>query len=109
MCFDVSSGTEWFRRRSHESIIEEAKQMIEEPDFKGYIHDVGGPTARFSSVQPVTNRLNNRVYVPNRQCLFPKPCQNLKADHMMIILNFLRKLEETCRSEESIYSLRNSI
>ena len=48
--------------RSHESIIAEAKQMIKEPDFKGYIHDVGGPTADFRGTERVTNRLS-MVYV----------------------------------------------
>lgn len=65
--------------RSHESIIEEAKMLTKEPDFKGYIHDVGGPTANFRS--PACKKQLKHGACPNKQCLFPKPCDNLIADH----------------------------
>ncbi len=75
--------------RSHESIIDEAKRVIEEPDFKGYIHDVGGPTANFR--QPACQKQLTRGACQNRQCLFPTPCRNMTADHSDY-LKLLRKL-----------------
>ena len=75
--------------RSHESIIEEARKMVAEPDFKGYIHDVGGPTANFR--QPSCQKQMTQGVCKNRQCLFPKPCPNLTADHSDY-LALLRKL-----------------
>ena len=77
--------------RSHESIIEEAKMLTEEPDFKGYIHDVGGPTANFRF--PACKKQLEKGACPNKQCLFPKPCQNMIADHKDYI-KLLRKLRE---------------
>ena len=77
--------------RSHESIIEEAKLLTEEPDFKGYIHDVGGPTANFR--QPSCEKQLKVGVCKHRQCLFPKPCPNMKADHSDY-LKLLRKLRE---------------
>lgn len=65
--------------RSHESLLEEARRMTKEADFKGYIHDVGGPTANFRHPS-CQKQLQNGV-CQNRQCLFPKPCPNLDADH----------------------------
>ncbi len=65
--------------RSHESIIEEAKALTKESDFKGYIHDVGGPTANFRA--PACKKQLKHGACPNKQCLFPKPCDNLIADH----------------------------
>ena len=65
--------------RSHESIINEAKRMTEMPDFKGYIHDVGGPTANFR--RPACDKQLTKGACKNKQCLFPKPCSNLKVDH----------------------------
>ena len=65
--------------RSHESIIEEAKTLTKESDFKGYIHDVGGPTANFRA--PACKKQLKHGACPNKQCLFPKPCDNLIADH----------------------------
>ena len=78
--------------RSHESIIEEAKQMIEDPQFKGYIHDVGGPTANFRA--PACKKQLKYGACTNKQCLFPKPCKNLIADHKeyLSILRDLRKI-----------------
>lgn len=75
--------------RSHESIIEEAKTIIKEPDFKGYIHDVGGPTANFR--QPACKKQLTCGVCQNRQCLFPEPCRNMIADHSDY-LSLLRKL-----------------
>jgi len=75
--------------RSHESIINEAKQMVWEPDFKGYIHDVGGPTANFRG--PSCDKQLTRGVCKNRQCLFPTPCPNLKVDHSDY-LELLREL-----------------
>ena len=75
--------------RSHESIVAEAKLMTQDPDFKGYIHDVGGPTANFR--RPACDKQKTKGACPHRQCLFPKPCPNLKADHTDY-LQLLRKL-----------------
>ncbi len=78
--------------RSHESIIEEAKMLTKEPDFKGYIHDVGGPTANFRA--PACKKQLKHGACPNKQCLFPKPCDNLIADHRdyRALLKQLREL-----------------
>ncbi len=75
--------------RSHESILAEAQQMVWEPDFKGYIHDVGGPTANFR--QPACKKQLTKGVCPTQQCLFPKPCKNMIADHSDY-LALLRKL-----------------
>lgn len=75
--------------RSHESLVEEAKLLTEEPDFKGYIHDVGGPTADFRN--PACEKQMTKGACPNKQCLFPEPCRNLRADHTDYI-ELLRKL-----------------
>lgn len=75
--------------RSHESILAEAKKMTEDPDFKGYIHDVGGPTANFR--QPACQKQLTKGACPNRQCLFPTPCKNMVADHSDY-LSLLREL-----------------
>ena len=75
--------------RSHESLIKEARLMIEEPDFKGYIHDVGGPTADFRA--PACEKQMTKGVCPHKQCLFPEPCKNLRADHSDYIA-LLRKL-----------------
>ncbi len=77
--------------RSHESIVNEAKIIINDPDFKGYIHDVGGPTANFRA--PACDKQLKRGVCTNRQCLFPKPCPNLKVDHSDY-LELLRELRE---------------
>ena len=75
--------------RSHESIIEEAKLITQDPDFKGYIHDVGGPTANFR--HPSCQKQMTMGVCKNRQCLFPKPCPNMDADHSDYV-ELLRKL-----------------
>ena len=75
--------------RSHESIIAEANKMVWDPDFKGYIHDVGGPTADFRHTA-CEKQLKYGVCA-NKQCLFPKPCANMNADHSDYI-TLLRRL-----------------
>lgn len=75
--------------RSHGSILREAESYREKPDFKGYIHDVGGPTADFR--HPSCKKQMTKGICTNRQCLFPKPCKNLEADHRDY-LELLRKL-----------------
>ena len=77
--------------RSHASIVQEAKQLTYEPDFKGYIHDVGGPTANFR--HPSCEKQLTKGVCPNKQCLFPQPCKNLHADHTDYI-RLLRRLRE---------------
>lgn len=78
--------------RSHESLLAEAEAMTHEKDFKGYIHDVGGPTANFR--QPACKKQLTKGACPNRQCLFPTPCKNMIADHSdyVALLRKLRKL-----------------
>ena len=78
--------------RSHESIVKEAKKIIEEPDFKGYIHDVGGPTANFR--HPSCEKQLTKGVCKNRQCLVPTPCKNLTVDHSdyLALLRELRVL-----------------
>ena len=65
--------------RSHQSLLDEARQITKEKDFKGYIHDVGGPTANFR--HPSCKKQLKYGVCKNRQCLFPTPCKNLNADH----------------------------
>ena len=79
--------------RSHESLVEEAKMMTQDKEFKGYIHDVGGPTANFRA--PSCQKQLTKGVCPNKQCLFPKPCKNLRADHRDYIklLRELRKID----------------
>lgn len=78
--------------RSHESIVTEANQLVWEPDFKGYIHDVGGPTANFRHV--ACEKQNTKGACTNKQCLFPTPCKSLKIDHSdyLVLLRKLRSL-----------------
>ena len=78
--------------RSKESLIAEAKTFPEDPEFKGYIHDVGGPTANFRA--PACKKQLKYGACTNKQCLFPKPCKNLIADHKeyLSILRDLRKI-----------------
>ena len=75
--------------RSHESILEEAELITKDKDFKGYIHDVGGPTANFRA--PSCEKQLVHGVCKDRQCLFPRPCPNLKADHQDY-LELLRRL-----------------
>lgn len=77
--------------RSHESLIEEATRMTKDPDFKGYIHDVGGPTADFR--QTSCQKQLTKGVCKNKQCLFPTPCKNLTVDHSDYV-SLLRKLRK---------------
>lgn len=78
--------------RSHKSIINEAKDIIWDENFKGYIHDVGGPTANFRHA--ACEKQLKYGACKDKQCLFPKPCNNLKVDHSdyLILLRKLRQL-----------------
>ena len=75
--------------RSHESILREARILTKLPGFKGYIHDVGGPTANFR--HPSCAKQLKYGVCKDRQCLFPKPCSNIDADHSDYVA-LLRKL-----------------
>ena len=77
--------------RSQESILKEAQEMTRQPDFKGNIHDVGGPTANFR--RPACEKQMEKGACVNKQCLFPKPCRNLVVDHSDYV-SLLRKLRE---------------
>lgn len=77
--------------RSHESLVNEAKKIINEPNFKGYIHDVGGPTANFR--KPACKKQLTHGACKDKQCLFPEPCKNLEADHKDYV-KLLHKLRE---------------
>ncbi|MBQ3541649.1 MAG: YgiQ family radical SAM protein [Oscillospiraceae bacterium] len=78
--------------RSHESILREAEQIVKDKDFKGYIHDVGGPTANFR--HPACEKQLTKGACGGRQCLYPTPCKNMKADHSdyVALLRKLRKI-----------------
>lgn len=80
--------------RSHESLVREAESMTRDSEFKGYIHDVGGPTANFRS--PSCEKQLKKGVCKNKQCLFPAPCKNMKADHSDYII-LLRKLRSIPR------------
>ena len=80
--------------RSHESILREAESLTWEPDFKGYINDVGGPTANFR--RPACDKQLKKGACIGKQCLYPKPCANMKVDHSDY-LSLLRKLRELPR------------
>ncbi|MCX7715117.1 MAG: YgiQ family radical SAM protein [Clostridia bacterium] len=77
--------------RSHQSLINEAKQMVWDPEFKGYIHDVGGPTANFRA--PACKKQLTYGACKDKQCLFPEPCKNMDISHKEY-LALLRKLRE---------------
>ncbi len=77
--------------RSHQSIMEEAEKMTKDPEFKGYIHDVGGPTANFRRTS--CDKQSEKGVCQNKQCLFPKPCKNLQVDHSDYV-RLLRKLKK---------------
>ena len=78
--------------RSKKSILDEGKLLTQLPGFKGYIHDVGGPTANFR--EPACAKQLKSGACRDRQCLFPQACKNMKADHReyMEILRGLREL-----------------
>lgn len=65
--------------RSEDSIVDEAIQISNLPDFKGYIHDIGGPTANFR--EPACKKQITKGACKNRQCLYPSPCKNMDVDH----------------------------
>ena len=75
--------------RSHDSIVKEAEEMTKDSQFKGYIHDVGGPTANFRHT--ACDKQKKQGVCRDCQCLFPKPCPNLKIDHKDY-LKLLRRL-----------------
>ena len=77
--------------RSHESVLTEAKQITEMPDFKGYIHDVGGPTANFRF--PSCEKQLKSGLCPDKKCLAPDKCPAVKVDHSDF-LSLLRKLRK---------------
>lgn len=77
--------------RSHESLLKEAETVTKEKDFKGYIHDVGGPTANFR--HPSCKKQMEHGVCRNRQCLFPAPCKNLDADHSDYV-SLLKKMRD---------------
>ncbi len=77
--------------RSQESIINEAKKLTWMPNFKGYIHDVGGPTANFR--HKACKKQEKSGVCKQKQCLYPEPCKNLIVDHSEY-LSLLRKLRE---------------
>ena len=79
------------RSRSIESVVEEAKILTQQPDFKGYINDVGGPTANFR--YPACDKQLKSGVCPDKKCLAPEPCKNLKADHSEYI-ELLSRIEE---------------
>ena len=81
----------YVQSRSHESVLQEARQIARHPDFKGYIHDIGGPTANFRF--PACAKQDKHGLCTDKRCLFPAACKNLQADHQDY-LTLLRKLRE---------------
>ena len=81
------------RSRSTESIVEEARKLKKLKDFKGYIHDVGGPTANFR--KPSCAKQKKHGMCERKDCLFPKPCRELEADHSeyMEVLDAVRNVD----------------
>ncbi len=73
----------YIQSRSRESLVAEAEELTRKKDFKGYIHDVGGPTANFLSLP--CEKAKTAGMCRNRRCLAPTPCKNLKADHSRYI------------------------
>ena len=82
----------YVQMRSRDSIVREAGRMAKDPDFKGYIHDIGGPTANFSHL--ACKKQETRGYCTNRECLAPEPCKNIDASHKPYLetLRAVRKL-----------------
>ena len=79
------------RSRSKESLVKEAEKLTKKPDFKGYIHDVGGPTANFR--QPACDQQLKYGVCKNKDCLYPHPCKNMNIDHSEY-LDVLRAIRE---------------
>lgn len=94
------------RSRSEESVINEAKLLTRLPDFKGYIHDVGGPTANFR--YPACKKQLTAGVCRDRRCLFPKPCPNLRADHREY-MELLKKISALDGREKGVRPLGNQI
>ena len=88
-CAIISHEGRVIQRRSQESILREAEILTKLPGFKGYIHDVGGPTANFR--QPSCQKQLEHGTCRGKDCLSPVPCKNLEADHGDY-LELLRKL-----------------
>ena len=80
------------RSRSKESIVNEAKEILQKPSFKGYIHDIGGPTANFRN--PACEKQKTSGTCKNKSCLFPRVCNEIKPDHSeyLDILKAVREL-----------------
>ena len=78
--------------RSHQSVLEEVEQIVANPRFKGYIHDIGGPTANFR--RPSCAKQKKEGACKDRQCLYPKPCPGINADHSdyLSLLRQIRKI-----------------
>ena len=91
--------------RSTQSVVEEAKKIIDMPNFKGYIHDIGGPSANFSREACDKQR---STACSKRQCLWPKPCPNLKVDHSHYV-DMLDAVRALPKVKKSIYSFRYSL
>lgn len=91
-CAIVSHQGRIIQTRSQESIVNEAKLLIQQPDFKGYIHDVGGPTANFRL--PACKYQEDRGACKGKHCLAPDPCKNLETSHTdyLSLLRTLRTL-----------------
>ena len=81
------------RSRSKESIVSEAEVLRDQPDFKGYIHDIGGPTANFR--MPSCDKQKKHGMCQHKDCLFPEPCSQLKVDHeeYLDVLQAVRQLK----------------
>ena len=79
------------RSRSIESVVREAETLTKLPDFKGYIHDVGGPTANFR--YPACDKQLTCGVCTDRKCLAPSPCKNLRVDHSEY-LELLKRVEQ---------------
>lgn len=82
----------YVQMRSKESIVKEAKRMMDEPDFKGYIHDIGGPTANFSHL--ACHKQESQGYCKNKECLSPTACKNINSSHQSYLetLRAVRKI-----------------
>lgn len=78
--------------RSRDSLLREARDLTTHGDFKGYIHDVGGPTANF--FRPACKKQEQGGFCADRECLYPEPCQNIRADHVqyLAVLRALRAI-----------------
>lgn len=92
-CAITSHQGRIIQNRSHESLITEAERMIQMPDFKGYIHDVGGPTANFRHT--ACQKQGTKGACPGKNCAAPHACENLDTSHddYLDILRKLRKLK----------------